>query len=120
MISGSNGSSSAVLGCSLCRWPWRFLLCLCRVQPVGTGSSSLGYAAVVLVALTLAFSDVQNLGHGATLTLTVGKAFDYGAFWWIFGPSYDLAFRAGLAVLSGWLTLSLIHRWRPAVGWLDR
>jgi hypothetical protein len=44
---------------------------------------------------------------------------DDGAFWWAFGPIYDLAFRAGLAVLSGWLTLVLTGRWRPAEGWLD-
>ncbi len=76
-----------------------------------------GVLAVVLVALTLAFNEVQTLGHGATLYLTVGEAFDN--FWWVFGPIYDLAFRAGLAVLSGWLTLALMGRWRTAAGWLD-
>src|SRR4051794_28540033 len=35
-----------------------------------------GIAAVVLVALTLVFNEVQTLGHGVTLYLTVGKAFD--------------------------------------------
>jgi hypothetical protein len=79
-----------------------------------------GIAAVVLVALTLVFNEVQILGHGVTLYLTVGKAFDDGAFWWIFGPIYDLVFRAGLAVLSGWLALALTGRWRSAAGWLDR
>jgi hypothetical protein len=79
-----------------------------------------GIIAVVLVALTLAFNEVQTLGHGLTLYLTTGKAFDVGAFWWIFGPIYDMAFRAGLAVLSGWLTLALTGRWRLAAGWLDR
>jgi hypothetical protein len=64
-----------------------------------------GITAVILVALTLAFNEVQAPGLGVTLCLTVGKAFDHGAFWWVLGPIYDLAFRAGLAVLSGWLTL---------------
>jgi hypothetical protein len=76
--------------------------------------------AVVLVALTLAFNDGQTVFHGAALYLTVGKAFEAGVFWWVFGPIYDLAFRAGLAVLSGWLTLALTGRWRSAAGWLDR
>jgi hypothetical protein len=79
-----------------------------------------GIAAVVLIALTIAFNEVQTLAQGVTLYLTVGKAFDNGAFWWIFGPIYDLAFRAGLAVLSGWLTLALSGRWRSSAGWLDR
>jgi hypothetical protein len=79
-----------------------------------------GIVAVVLIPLTLAFNEVQTLGHGVTLYLTTGKAFDNGGFWWVFGPVYDLAFRAGLAVLSGWLTLALTGRWRSAAGWLDR
>lgn len=78
-----------------------------------------GIMAVVLVSLTLAFNEVQTLGHGVTLYLTIGKTFDNAAFWWVFGPVHELAFRAGLAVLSGWLTLALTGRWRSASGWLD-
>jgi hypothetical protein len=79
-----------------------------------------GVLAVVLVALTLTFNEVQTLGHGITLYLTVGKSFDNGVFWWVFGPIYDMAFRAGLAVLSGWFTLVLAGGWQSAMGWLDR
>ena len=90
-------------------------------QPEGRKSFGRpGVLAPVLVVLTLAFNEVQTLGHGVTLYLTTGRCFSDGAFWWVFGPVYDAAFRAGLSVLAGWLTLVLVDRWRPTEGWLDR
>jgi hypothetical protein len=96
------------------------ILTVCVPRPAGHRRfRQPGFMAVILVAMTLTFNEVQTLGHGITLYLTVGKAFDDWAFWWVFGPIYDLAYRAGLAVLSGWLTLALTGRWRSAVGWVD-
>jgi hypothetical protein len=95
----------------------------CRVCAPSSGSSPVsptGDCGGRLGRLTLALNAVQTLGHVVTLYLTVGEAFDHGSFWWIFGPIYDTAFRAGLAVLSGWLTLALTGTWRASSGWLDR
>ena len=113
MIFGSIGTM-AVRGCSQRRCV--AVAVLAAASRVAAGCS----AQRSFIALTLAFNEVQNLGHGVTLYFTVGKAFDDRAFWWMFGPIYELAFRAGLAVLSGWVTLALTGRWQSAVGWLDR
>ena len=79
-----------------------------------------GALAMVLVGLTWAFDAIQTAIQGGLLVLTTGKSFSDGVFWYLFGPIYDASFRAGLAVLAGWATLSLLGLRRPSPNWLDR
>jgi hypothetical protein len=79
-----------------------------------------GVLAMVLVALTWAFDMAQTGVQGLMLRWTTGKTFENGAFWPLFGPIYDATFRAGLAVLAGWITLVLLGAGRPSRDWLDR
>jgi hypothetical protein len=79
-----------------------------------------GVLAMVMVAITWAYNAIQTGIQGALITLTTGKSFSDGAFWYLFGPIYDVSFRAGLAVLASWATLSLLGLRRPSPNWLDR
>src|SRR5262245_6194688 len=78
-----------------------------------------GTLAAVMVMLTLTYATVQVTGHGLVLLASVGHAFEMRA-WWVFGPIYNTAQFAGLAVLAGWVTLALTRTWRTSPDWLDR
>jgi hypothetical protein len=79
-----------------------------------------GALAMVMVAITWAYDAIQTGLQGALLLLTTGNSFPNGPFWYLFGPIYDASFRAGLAVLASWSTLSLLGLRRPSPNWLDR
>ena len=79
-----------------------------------------GAMAMVLVSLTWAFDLVQTGVQDLMLQVTTGTSFSDGAFWPLFGPIYDASYRAGLAVLAGWVTLALVGVGRPSSDWLDR
>jgi hypothetical protein len=79
-----------------------------------------GALAMVLVVLTWAFNSIQTGIQGGLLKLTTDQSFSNGAFWYLFGPIYDTSFRAGLAILAGWVTLSLLGLRQPSPNWLDR
>ncbi len=79
-----------------------------------------GALAMLMVAFTWVYDVIQTAIQGGMLWLTTGQSFSDGGFWYLFGPIYDVSFRAVLAVMASWITLALLGLGRPESNWLDR